>query len=204
VSPVTTRSFLGLLAAATVAACASNGLNYQTSGGDVDLSSYPTVTLPSSEVAILREMSDANIIGHLMEVDSIEVAAADTAIHLTRSDDVIAYAKLMQTVHGADRATEMSIANSAGLTPTIDVAKLRSSHVARSLDSLKIASDLTIDRHYLMSQIQLHEHALAELDMLQGVARRPEIRQHIADMMPVVRDHLARAHALAKSKGIEK
>jgi putative membrane protein len=199
-----TRSILCLLALSSVAACARNRQTYtSTAAGDVDLS-LATSVLGNREVTILREMSDANIVGHLLEVDSIEVAAADTAKKLSRSDDVLAFAKMMHLAHAGDEEKERDIARATGLIPTIDVAKLRSSHVARSLDSLRIASDLTIDRHYLMSQVQLHQHALAELEVLEGVARRSDIRDHIAELIPVVQDHLSRAQALAKAHGVDR
>jgi putative membrane protein len=196
-----TRSLLCLLSLMSVASYAR--AQTYSANGDVDLSRASKM-LGSREVTILREMSDANIVGHLLEVDSIEIAAADTAIRLSKSDDVRSFAKMMNLTHGGDAQKEREIAKADGLIPTIDVAKLRSSHVARSLDSLRISSDLTIDRHYLMSQVQLHQHALAELEVLQSVARHPDIRQHVTELIPVVQDHLTRAQALAKAKGIEK
>jgi predicted outer membrane protein len=196
------RTFVCLIAAVAVSACARNGQNYtSTAGGDVDLS-RATVMLGNREVTILREMSDANILGHLLDVDSLEVAAADTANRLSRSDDVLTYAKMMHLAHTGDAEREREIGRQTGLIPTIDVTKLRSSHVARQLDSLRVASDLTVDRHYLVSQVQLHQHVLSELEILQGVARRPDLRQHITELIPVVEDHLARARALAKARAI--
>ncbi len=55
-----------------------------------------------------------------------------------------------------------------------------------------------------MSQVQLHQHVLAELEALQSVAKNPAVREEIANTMPIVRDHLSRAHALAVEKGFEK
>jgi predicted outer membrane protein len=196
------RSLMCLVALAAVGACARNRQTYTTTaGGDVDLSRATTM-LGNREVTILREMSDANILGHLLEVDSIEVSAADTANRLSRSDDVLTYAKMMHLAHTGDAAREREIGHETGLIPTIDVTKLKASHVARQLDSLRVASNLTVDRHYLVSQVQLHQHVLSELEILQGVARRADLRQHIAELIPVVQDHLSRAQALARARAI--
>jgi predicted outer membrane protein len=191
------------MAMIVVSACATTP-NYQTAAGTVDLSAYPAVVLDGGETQILRGMSDANILGHLRTIDSLEVATADSALRFSKSDATITYARLMHLTHTDDMKQVRDIGEATRLTPSPDVTTLKASHMAASLDSVRVASDITIDRHYIMSQVQLHSHALAELEVLQGVARSPAVRQHIAAMIPVVRDHLARAHAIAGDKGYEK
>jgi predicted outer membrane protein len=110
----------------------------------------------------------------------------------------------MHLAHTDDLEQVRQIASDAGITSTADVVGLTASHMAASLDSVRFASDATIDRHYIMSQVQVHAHTLAELETLQSVARHPAIRGHIAELLPVVRDHLARARAIAIDKGFEK
>src|SRR4051812_4275767 len=90
-----------LIAIASLAACASTP-QYTTSAGDVDLAAYPPVRLSASELQLIRGMSDANILGHLITLDSLEVAAADSAVRFSKSDDVIAYAKRMHIEHTGD------------------------------------------------------------------------------------------------------
>jgi predicted outer membrane protein len=77
-------------------------------------------------------------------------------------------------------------------------------HVAASLDSVGVASELTLDRHYVVSQIELHQHVLAEFEILRNASQNAAVRDHITAMMPVMRDHLARAEALAEQKGFIK
>jgi predicted outer membrane protein len=189
------------LAVAGVAACSTMNRSYMA-GGDVDLSLATPADLGSDETMLLRQMSDGNILGHLMTVDSLEVTLSDTALRHVKSDDVAAYAKMMHLAHSDDWKALRDLAGSTGIVPTIDVGKLRSSHLAAGLDSVRKTSDITKDQQFIRAQIELHQHALAELQVLDGVARNRMIRDHVSSMIPVIRDHLARAMTLAKPLGV--
>ena len=197
-----TRLFMTALAVAGIAACSTLNRSYM-SGGDVDLSLATPADLGAEEATLLRQMSDANILGHLMTLDSLEVTLADTALYHVKSDGVGSYAKMMHLAHSDDWKALKDIGSSTGLVPTIDVGKLRSSHVAAGMDSVRKTSDITKDQQFIRAQIELHQHALAELEVLDDVARNATLRQHIVAMQPVVRDHLARAMALAKPLGVK-
>lgn len=196
-----TRVLAALLAVTAAAACSTMNRSYM-SGGDVDLSLATPADLGSDEVTMLRQMSDANILGHLMVVDSMEVTLSDTALRHIKTDDVGDYAKMMHLVHSDDWKALKDLSSSTGLVPTIDVMKLRASHVAAGLDSVRKTSDITKDQQFMRAQIELHQHALAELQVLNDVARNSMLRSHVNNMIPIVRDHLARAMALGKPLGI--
>jgi predicted outer membrane protein len=196
-----TRSLVALLAISTAAACSTN--RAYMADGDVDLSLAAPAELGTTEITRLRQMSDANILGHLMALDSLEVTMADTALRHIRSGDVGAYAKMMHLMHNDDWKELRDLAGASGLIPTIDVTKLSSSHIAAGIDSIRKTSDITKDQIFMRAQIDLHRHALAELQILEGVARNTALRQHIADMIPAVRDHLARARMIAKPLGVK-
>jgi len=200
------RALTSVAAISAFAACAANQQYGSSSAasGTVALSAYPAAPLDASETRMLGGLSDADIVGHLLTVDSMEVATADTTLRLSKSDDVLTYARLMHAAHTAHLQSDRDLAQRAGITPTSIFGGLRASHVAASLDSVRIASDATIDRHYVMSQVQLHEHVLAELETLEKVAKNDAVRQQVEAMIPMVRDHLSRAHALAVDKGYEK
>lgn len=190
---------------ATLTACASNSQYASSSAaGTVDLAAYPNPDLSASELQLLRGMSDQEILGHIILVDSMEVATADSTIRIAMSDPILSYARLMHAVHTKDLADVRSLGRERGITPVQTFGGLRASHVAADLDSIPKASDLTLDRHYIMSQVELHQHVLRELEVLQQTTRDPALRSHIDMMIPVVRDHLARAHAIAVEKGFEK
>jgi predicted outer membrane protein len=190
-----TRAVLCAIAVSTVA-CATTQRMFSSSG-DVDLTNYPAASLSADETNILRGMSDANILGHIIEVDSIEIASSDTLVHISKNDDIINYAKMLRVQHASDWNTVKNLAANANITPTIDVAKLRQSHAVAGVDSIRIVSDILVEPNYLRAQETLHAHTLAELQYLQGVARNPAVRRHVAELMPVVRAHLNQAHAIA-------
>jgi predicted outer membrane protein len=191
---------LAVAAVGAAAACSSMPRTY-SSTGDVDLAMATPATLGTDETLMLRQMSDANIIGHLLVVDSLEITLADTALRVTKSDIIGGYARMMHLNHDDDRKALRDIAGAAGLIPTVDVSKLQSSHVAAGVDSVRRTSEITKDQRFLQAQIELHRHALAELQVLRDVARNAALREHIVEMIPVVQNHLARAQALAGIKG---
>src|SRR3954468_942732 len=196
-----TRVLVAMLAVASAGACSTMNRTYM-SGGDVDLSLATPADLGTDETTLLRQMSDGNILGHLMVVDSLEVTLSDTALYHIKTGTVGDYAKMMHLAHSDDWKALKDIAANSGLVPTIDVMKLRSAHVAAGIDSVRKTSDITKDQQFMRAQIELHQHALAELQVLEGVARNQALRSHITAMIPVVRDHLARAMAMAKPLGI--
>ena len=163
-----TRMLVAMLAVAVTAACSTN--RTYVSGGDVDLSLATPADLGTDEMTMLRQMSDANILGHLMVVDSLEVTLSDTALYHIKTGVVGDYAKMMHLAHSDDWKALKDRAGATGLVPTIDVMKLRSSHVAAGLDSVRKTSDVTKDQQFMRAQIELHQHALAELEVLSGVA----------------------------------
>ena len=195
------KIIIAMLAIASAAACSTMNRTYM-SGGDVDLSVAMPAELGTDETTLLRQMSDANILGHLMTVDSLEIALADTALYHIKTGTVGDFAKMMHLAHEDDWKALKDIAGTTGLKPTIDVSKLRSSHVAAGVDSVRKTSDITKDQQFIRTQIELHQHALAELQVLDGVARNEALRSHVTAMIPVVRDHLARAMAIAKPLGV--
>lgn len=196
-----TRGIIAMVAIVAAAACSTN--RSYISGGDVDLSMATPATLDAGHVTMLRQMSDANILGHLIAIDSLEVMMADTALRHVKTDNVNEYAKLMNLAHSDDWKSLRDLAASTGLIPTIDVARLSAHRVAAGTDSVRKTSDITKDQLYIRSQIDMHQHVLAELQVLEGVARNDALRAHVTTMIPVVRDHLARAQAMAKPLGIK-
>jgi len=200
------RPLVCALVVGAIAACSSNqGYGSGASAaGTVNLAAYPMPALGAREVQLLHGMSDADILGHFITVDSMEVATADSALRIVKTEEVLQYARLMHNVHEANLKRDRELAQQTGIAPVEMFGGLRASHVAASLDSIRQASDLKLDYHYITSQIELHQHVLTELQELRGVAKNPAIAQQIDALMPMVRDHLERAHAIAVERGFEK
>ena len=199
------RSLGAAMAIATVAACASNQQYASSSaGGTISLSDSPPVPpLGDAEVQLLRRMSDANILGHLAMIDSIEAQLSDHVIAYSLSDAVLAYANEMDSAYRNATNRDHQLGEETGLGLTTMAGDLKRSHLGPAIDSVAMASDRSLDRNYMLSQIQLHQHELAELETLQSVARNSVVREHLMTRIPVIRDELSRAHAIAVSKGYE-
>ena len=170
----------------------------------MDLAAYPIPTLDASEVQLLRGMSDADILGHFITVDSMEVATADSALRIVKTDAVLQFARLMHSTHAQNLRLDRELAQQTGITPVMMFGGLRASHVAASLDSVREASDVKLDYHYVMSQVELHQHVLSELQELRGVAKNPTVVRELDAVISMIGDHLARAHALAVGRGYER
>ena len=199
------RPLACLCALSAFIACASNQQYASSSAaGTVDLAAYPVPPLGARELQLLHQMSDANILGHIELVDSLEIAVSDTVLRLTRSDPISNFAKMMIANHSTNLDQNRRIAKANNILPTTSFGELNAMHVAPAIDSIRIASDLTVDRRYVMTQIALHQHVLAELQELQNVAQTTAVRDQIAATIPIVRDHLSRAHAIAIDMGLEK
>src|SRR5689334_10350053 len=160
---------LAVAGAVASAACASSRqYGSSSAAGTIDVASSAGARLDAREAQLLSSMSDADILGHLITVDSMEIVAADSALRLSRSDDVLDLAKRMRAEHTANLKQDKDLAAQQNITPIRMFGGIRAAHVAASLDSVGIASDLTIDRHYVLSQIELNQHVLAELELLQN------------------------------------
>lgn len=160
-------------------------------------------SLLPSEANLLRSMSDANILGHLVSVDSFEIALSDSAILKSKSDTVIAYARNMRSTHLASRTAARSIARELGLPLTTINGEMRRTHVFAAADSLANASEAQVDRHYLTQQIELHDHMLAELALLQDVAKNERVRENVRNRIPIIQGQLDWAYQVAKTKGYD-
>jgi len=200
------RPIVCALVVGAITACSSNqGYGSgASSAGTVDLAAYPVPALGASEAQLLRGMSDADMLGHFITVDSMEVATADSALRVLKTQDVLEFARLMKATHSENLIRDKQLAEQTGITPIKMFGGLRASHVAAALDSIRQASDLKLDHHYVMAQIELHQHVLSELQELRGVAKNPAVVQQIDAVIPMVRDHLARAHAIAVAHDFEK
>src|SRR5581483_8419816 len=114
------------VALVAVAACASSHqYASNAAAGAVDLAAYPAPELPASELQLLRGMSDQDILGHLVLVDSLEIAAADSTIRISMNQDVLTYARMMRAAHSTDLDAVRRLGKERGITPVQQFGGLR-------------------------------------------------------------------------------
>jgi predicted outer membrane protein len=195
------RSFTVGAALSALAASAAVAQPDQSTAAGTVLPLYSAAPVGVSETELLRRMSDANILGHLATMDSIEVSMSEWTAGLSKSDAVLKYAKEMDATYRNNLNRDHQLAQQTGIGMTTMAGELKRSHIGPSLDSVQIASDLNLDRLYLLSQVQFHRHMLDELQTLEPAAKHPAIRAHIAAAIPIQQDQLMRARAIAISKG---
>ena len=193
------RGVVAALAAPAFIACASTRQNDAVSAaGTLDLPDY-AAALNTSEVGMLQRMTDPNILGHMAMGDSIEVVMAEYAQRRTKNDDVLEFARAMDVDHSSHMNAARALAVSSGVGIHTLANELKASHMGPLVDSIgPQISELKFDRNYILAQIQMHEHMLGELDVLQDVAQNDAVRDHIKASIPVMQAHLDRARAIAK------
>jgi putative membrane protein len=162
-------------------------------------------TLSPRESEMLRSMTDPNILGHMAMADSVEIVMGKLALNRSKTDAVDNFARQMISDHTASLDAEHAIARHDGMGMQTMVGELNVSHMGPMVDSVgPTISEATFDRNYLLSQVQMHRHILAELQTLQDVARDPAVREHVVAAIPVVTQHMNRAHDLAVQRGYMK
>jgi predicted outer membrane protein len=189
------------LSAAGVLSLGAQQDQSSSAAGTLALPRYTAAPIGVSETELLRRMSDANILGHLATMDSVEIDLSEWTAGLSKSDAVTAYAKQMDATYRNKLNRDHQLGQETGIGLTTMAGELKRSHIGPAVDSVRNASDASLDRHYMLSQVQFHEHMLGELAILQSTAQHPKIREHIAAQIPILQDELSRARAIAVSKG---
>lgn len=187
----------------------------RTAGGTLEIG-VAVPDLGPGDVRLLRGMNDRAILQHMGTIDSLEAVIAQLSLRRATDGAVRRYAGQLVADHlrsllAGDSVVRMqSVAvdrarrDSAG--PLVDVnidhatgdtIGLVMFHV---LDSLRAApAGAAFDRGFIDAEVQMHQHALAELRLLQNVARQGAVREHIGDEIPVAEQHLLAAQQLAST-----
>jgi predicted outer membrane protein len=186
-------------AAFGLAACASTPrYDASTAAGTVSLEA-PPAALNAAELDMLHRMTDANILGHVAMADSVEAVMAEFAEKRTMSDDILAYARRMDTDHSTHLVKTRDLATTTNVGIHTIVGEMKASHMGEMVDSIgPQKSEVNFSRNYVLSQVQMHRHMLAELNELQAVAKNAAVRDHLTATIPVVQEHLNAAVALAR------
>jgi putative membrane protein len=193
------RGVVVAVAAPAFIACASTRQHDSLSAAGTLNLTDATAAISPSELNMLQRMTDPNILGHIAMGDSVEIVMAEFAMNRTKNDDVLNFARMMNSDHTTDLNNERALATSSGVGIHTLANELKVSHMGPMVDSVgpQIA-ETKFDRNYILSQIEMHQHILGELQVLQGVAKNEMVRDHINAVIPVVQAHLDRAREIAK------
>jgi predicted outer membrane protein len=198
------RSGIPMLAAAVMVpmfiACAGQAPLNNSASGVLSPASNAFVlpTLKPSEMELLNRMTDPNILGHIATGDSVEIVMAGLVNRYSKSDTVLGLARVIIGDHSNSLARGRDIAKNRGIGMQTVAGELKLSHMGPWVDSVgPQISEMNIDHNYVMSQVEMHEHMLAEMNALLNVAKDSAVRAHIQADIPVMQQHLRMARDLA-------
>lgn len=158
--------------------------------------------LSSSDIRQLRGMSDANILNHLATSDSLEIAMAQLAVRRSGNDEVVSLAHHIIADHSRSLNSDRMISTGLAIPMQMMPGDTSGMLLFHTLDSLDAAGPTArFNAEYVRSQIALHQRMLAELETLQAVAHDRNVRQQIANDIPVVESHLRLAQQVANDLG---
>ncbi|MFL5580603.1 MAG: DUF4142 domain-containing protein [Gemmatimonadaceae bacterium] len=175
-------------------AAGAGNMGYMSSSGGA-------MALSASDAAMLRAMTDANVVAHLAMGDSAEIVSGQTAERNAQSTALRDFARTLVTDHSRSYEQGSSLAAQRGIAPAPAPDDTMAMHMAMMMNQLSGAGG-SFDRDFLQMQIMHHQHMLSELNLLRSTVRDPALQQHIASVIPVVQMHLSRAQQLGGQMGL--
>ena len=145
------------------------------------------------------QMTDAEILGVLSEVNFGEVKAAQLAQERSSNPAIDEFAQHMIHVHSDAQGKVLSV---GALEPDTSGGLSRSLEQQASADvsKLQALSGPEFDRAYVESQAKMHQQVLDTIDSkLLPQATKPEVKTLLETLRPQVAEHLAQAQQLGSA-----
>lgn len=172
-------------------------------GGDPAAGSFggtpPSVaTEPQAQTApgTAAPLGEAEVLGVLQTVHTVEVKAAQLATAKATTPQVREFARMMAAEH---QLASQQLQASAATPPLPNpLSQVIEQQVNASLDRLDDLTGPDFDRSFIDSQVQMHQQVLQLLDsQLLPAAQSPEVRQLAESMRRAVSEHLKTAEQIA-------
>lgn len=148
-----------------------------------------------------ESLNDAQIVTVLRAVNVAEVDQARTAVGKVHDDAVKKFAEMMIAQHGQAVKNIDALDNKLGYKETdSQLGTELGVKATRTEQQLSDAKDDSIDRLYMMSQVDAHRLALDTIDSrLVPAARHDDVKNLLQTTRPVVADHLVQAQQILDS-----
>ena len=169
------------------------------------LAQAPAMGRPMSEVPprpVLPKTGDEAVLGAINATDASVIEAAKLATSRGGSADVKAFATTLVREHQA------SLTNGGRLAKSLNVVRLLPSDTAvvhgheRAMHDLNLLSGSAFDSRFMQLMADQHRAALALLEgSLGATAARPEVKQALAQTLPMLHGHLAAAEKWQSTHG---
>jgi putative membrane protein len=154
---------------------------------------------PSVQVVVL---SDAQSAAVLSALNASEVQVAQTVMARLMNADAQAFAQRMITDHTAVNATEADLVNQQGIAPKQNAVSMALEFAAQqTIAQLQGLTGSALDTAYMVSQVQMHQQALALIDcvVMPSLTNSPMRSYVTGTVRPGLTDHLVAAESISAS-----
>jgi putative membrane protein len=156
---------------------------------------------PVTTKADAPPISDPKFIEQATAAGKAEVEAGKIAAQKATNPDVKSFAQEMIRDHEKANAELAKLADKSGAPPTgskgsppLDAAGAAGKQSAQSLSGL---SGAQFDREYMITQVKDHEEAVKLYETQAASSKDEQLRNFATAQLPVLKQHLERAHAIA-------
>ena len=159
------------------------------------LTAFVSWTMAASESA---PETTASFLLHAADAQQREIALGQLAMHKAASEHVKQLGAQMVADHQIAQQVVQQLAGKGGLELS---PQLNESHTQLE-GQLATLSGKEFDRAYITTMLREHAKEMDTLEEHALVEKNQEIQQWSAGMVPLVKEHLATAHAIASALGI--
>jgi putative membrane protein len=195
-NPVHSLRFVPLLAALLALAPLATGCGSKTT---TDQSATET----PADTTTAASLNDANIAAIVLAANDAEIDLGQLGQSKARNADVKAFAKQMETDHGAVNKNAKDLAGRLSLTPEDNATSEQIKSDAKATkEALEAAEGAAFDKAYVDHEVKYHEDLLAAIDnTLLPSAQNADLKQLLTDTRPAVVAHLEHAKNLQAKLG---
>ncbi len=207
------RSRFGVVALAAISLCMAGACQRNNNDGSVTVASTNgdsavarvdsaggDVSNASSEPVAGRWITDANVLSLLGTMNAAQLTAANVELQGSRSDSVRAFAA---SVARGSAALKYSIDSLAGRMNMVPVAPALAEHVAGAMqaqiDSMRANRGGSLDRAFLVQQVQGQRLMADYATQLSGVTERSELQSLLSAVAASNNSQAARAQVLLRA-----
>jgi putative membrane protein len=201
----------GALALSILAGCqrreaaerSTTGMNRQPAATDTGARVAPTGTDTTRAAAAgTAELTDANIVALLDEVNKADSTAGALAVRKATNPDVKSFATRMMKEHHALRAEGQQLAKKLGVKPEPPANDPVQPAAQSEMQALRSApKGAEFDRTYMDQEVTIHQAAIDLLDKAHDSTKNEQLKALIQKAKPVIQAHLDRAEEIQKKIG---
>lgn len=163
-----------------------------------------SVTLTGVDLTILQGFSDANIVAHMLNTDTLEIELGFAAMSRAENLDVRQYGGMLLTDHKNDMPRIRHVERDHHIGNEVNPADASSQNLAAALEGLRTHTPVCAgwDQTFIAEQLQFHFKELQALRLWEKSAHKEDLRDRMEIMIPIEQRHFDQAQQLAKSLGI--